>query len=51
MDEAERCDDLLLMREGSLLATGTPAELSARVGARNVGDAFLKLIELGADEQ
>jgi ABC-2 type transport system ATP-binding protein len=45
MDEAERCDDLLLMREGSLLATGTPAELTERVGARNVSDAFLKLIE------
>jgi ABC-2 type transport system ATP-binding protein len=45
MDEAERCDDLLLMREGSLLATGTPAELTERVGARNVGEAFLKLIE------
>jgi ABC-2 type transport system ATP-binding protein len=45
MDEAERCDDLLLMREGSLMATGTPAELTARVGARNVGDAFLRLIE------
>jgi hypothetical protein len=33
------------MREGELLATGTPAELTERVGARNVGDAFLKLIE------
>jgi ABC-2 type transport system ATP-binding protein len=45
MDEAERCDDLLLMREGELLATGTPAELTERVGARNVSDAFLRLIE------
>jgi ABC-2 type transport system ATP-binding protein len=50
MDEAERCHDLLLMREGELLATGTPAELTERVGARNVGDAFLKLIE-AAEEQ
>jgi ABC-2 type transport system ATP-binding protein len=49
MDEAERCGDLLLMREGGLLATGSPAELTERVGARNVGDAFLKLIE--ADEE
>jgi ABC-2 type transport system ATP-binding protein len=49
MDEAERCDDLLLMREGELLATGTPAELTERVGARNVGDAFLKLIEAGEE--
>jgi ABC-2 type transport system ATP-binding protein len=45
MDEAERCHELLLMREGSLLATGAPAELTERVGARNVGEAFLKMIE------
>jgi ABC-2 type transport system ATP-binding protein len=45
MDEAERCDDLMLMRDGALLATGTPAELAGRVGAANVGDAFLRLIE------
>jgi ABC-2 type transport system ATP-binding protein len=50
MDEAERCDDLLLMREGSLLATGTPAELTESVGARNVGDAFLQLIEQAAEK-
>jgi ABC-2 type transport system ATP-binding protein len=51
MDEAERCDDLLLMREGALLATGTPAELTERVDARNVGDAFLKLIETAGDRE
>ena len=50
MDEAERCDDLLLMRDGGLLATGTPDELTARVGARNVGDAFLKLVEAGGEK-
>jgi ABC-2 type transport system ATP-binding protein len=44
MDEAERCDSLILIREGGLLATGTPAELCARVGAADVGDAFLRLI-------
>ena len=45
MDEAERCDSLMLMREGELLATGSPGELSESVGATSVGDAFLKLIE------
>ena len=45
MDEAERCDSLLLMRDGELLATGTPAALCARVGASDVGEAFLRLIE------
>jgi len=44
MDEAERCDSLILIREGELLATGTPAELRERTGAGNVGDAFLRLI-------
>ncbi len=44
MDEAERCDSLLLMRDGELLATGTPAELRERVGARDVGEAFVRLI-------
>ena len=32
MDEADRCDELLLLRDGELLATGTPAELRARTG-------------------
>lgn len=45
MDEAERCDSLLLMRDGALIATGTPAELRERVAARDVGEAFLRLIE------
>ena len=44
MDEAERCDGLLLMREGELLATGTPAELREAAGARDVGEAFIRLI-------
>ena len=44
MDEAERCDSLLLMREGELLATGSPAELRERVGASNVSEAFVRLI-------
>ena len=44
MDEAGRCDSLLLMRDGELLATETPAELCARMGAADVGEAFVKLI-------
>ena len=44
MDEAERCDSLLLMRDGELLATGSPAELQERVGARNASEAFVRLI-------
>lgn len=44
MDEAERCDRLLLLRDGDLMATGTPAELRERTGAADVGEAFLRLI-------
>jgi ABC-2 type transport system ATP-binding protein len=44
MDEADRCDSLLLMREGELLATGTPDELKARAGVGDIGDAFVALI-------
>jgi ABC-2 type transport system ATP-binding protein len=32
LDEADRCDRLLLMHEGRRVAEGTPAELKARVG-------------------
>jgi ABC-2 type transport system ATP-binding protein len=48
MDEADRCDSLLLLREGRLLAHATPAELRARTGAEQLDDAFLALIEVGA---
>jgi ABC-2 type transport system ATP-binding protein len=45
MDEADRCDRLLLLREGRLLADATPAELRARTGRENLDDAFLALVE------
>jgi ABC-2 type transport system ATP-binding protein len=45
MDEAERCDRLFLLREGSLLATGSPAELRAATGAPDLGGAFLVLVD------
>jgi ABC-2 type transport system ATP-binding protein len=48
MDEADRCDALLLIREGQLLAQATPAELLARTGAKQLDDAFLRLIESAA---
>ncbi|MGZ8717214.1 MAG: ABC transporter ATP-binding protein [Gaiellaceae bacterium] len=47
MDEAARCDRLLLLREGRLLGDLTPAELLARTGATDLDDAFLRLIESG----
>jgi ABC-2 type transport system ATP-binding protein len=45
MEEADRCDGLLLIREGRLLAQATPAELRARTGAEQLEKAFLRLIE------
>jgi ABC-2 type transport system ATP-binding protein len=45
MDEAEHCDELLLMRDGELLASGTPDQLRARTGEADLEDAFLALIE------
>jgi ABC-2 type transport system ATP-binding protein len=48
MEEAERCDELILLREGGILATGTPAELKERTGAPDLDEAFLRLIEAAA---
>ena len=45
MDEAARCDRLLLMRDGGLLAEETPDHLLARTGTATVEEAFLALIE------
>ena len=45
MDEAERCDRLLLMREGRIIADGSPAEVRERTGAPDIEQAFLHLVE------
>jgi ABC-2 type transport system ATP-binding protein len=45
MDEARRCDRLLLMRDGRLLADDAPAELLARTGTHDVEAAFLAIVE------
>ncbi|GAA4484054.1 ABC transporter ATP-binding protein [Microbacterium panaciterrae] len=44
MDEALRCDRLLLMREGRIVADTTPAELLADTGKTDPEQAFLELI-------
>ncbi|MEU3824330.1 ATP-binding cassette domain-containing protein [Streptomyces sp. SID486] len=48
MDEAERCDQLLLMREGEILADGTPDALRTRTGTDTVEAAFLTLVDQAA---
>jgi ABC-2 type transport system ATP-binding protein len=45
MDEADRCDRLLLMRDGGILANGAPAELRDATGAGDLDGAFLRLVE------
>lgn len=44
MDEAERCDELVLMREGEILAHCPPPQLLVETGAPNVEEAFLSLV-------
>ena len=47
MDEAERCDALILMRGGRVIAHDAPATLLARTDTVRMDDAFLALIERG----
>jgi ABC-2 type transport system ATP-binding protein len=41
MDEAEKCDRLALIRDGGIIAIGSPEELKQRSGTQSIGDAFL----------
>ncbi|HWL96515.1 MAG TPA: ABC transporter ATP-binding protein [Nocardioidaceae bacterium] len=45
MDEADRCERLLLLREGLLLADDTPAALRERTSSADIEGAFLTLVE------
>ncbi|OBH93860.1 ABC transporter ATP-binding protein [Mycobacterium sp. E2733] len=45
MDEADHCGDLLLMRDGHLLAHTTPARLREDTGCTSLEDAFLSIIK------
>jgi ABC-2 type transport system ATP-binding protein len=44
MDEARRCDRLLLIRDGRLIADDTPAGVRERTGTDDLDEAFLRLI-------
>jgi len=44
MDEAGRCDRLLLLREGELLADDIPARLRVESGTDDLEEAFLSLV-------
>jgi ABC-2 type transport system ATP-binding protein len=45
MDEAERCDDLVLLRNGRIVATGSPSELLEETHTEDLEEAFLTLAE------
>ena len=56
MDEADRCDELLLMLDGTVIARGTGAEIRAQAGSPDLETAFLRLgtretAESGADDE
>jgi ABC-2 type transport system ATP-binding protein len=45
MDEAARCEQLILIREGDVLAVETPDRLREETGESDLDAAFLHLIE------
>ncbi len=45
MDEADHCGDLLLMRDGRLVAHTTPTQLREDTGCTSLEDAFLSIIK------
>ncbi|MFF5216358.1 ABC transporter ATP-binding protein [Micromonospora sp. NPDC000442] len=51
MDEAARCDRLLLIREGRLIADDTPAAIRAAAGVDDLDEAFLRLIRAAQPDQ
>jgi ABC-2 type transport system ATP-binding protein len=44
MDEAARCDRLLLLRDGRLYADDTPDAIRRRTGSEDLEEAFLRLV-------
>jgi ABC-2 type transport system ATP-binding protein len=47
MDEADYCDELLLMRDGAILARGAPDDLRELTNTEDLAATFLHLIESG----
>ncbi|HEX9634729.1 MAG TPA: ABC transporter ATP-binding protein [Candidatus Limnocylindria bacterium] len=43
MDEADRCDELMFIRSGRVIARGSGAEVRAQAGTEDLEQAFLKL--------
>ncbi len=45
LDEARHCDDLILLRDGRIVAQLTPAELTERTHTQDMDEGFVRLIE------
>ena len=45
MDEADRCDALVLVRSGNVLSTGSPDSLRSQTGTSGLDEAFLVLVD------
>ncbi|MDD2215336.1 MAG: ABC transporter ATP-binding protein [Eubacteriales bacterium] len=41
MDEADKCDNLAMMRDGCLIAKGTSQDLQERIGVQSIEEAFI----------
>jgi ABC-2 type transport system ATP-binding protein len=50
MDEADRCDRLLLMREGRIIADDTPDRIREQTHTGDIESAFLALVDAAAAE-
>jgi len=50
MDEADRCDRLLLMREGRIIADDTPAHIREKTDTQDIESAFLALVDADRSE-
>jgi ABC-2 type transport system ATP-binding protein len=51
MDEADRCDRLLLMREGRIIADDTPAHIREKTRTDDIESAFLALVDADRSEE
>ncbi len=44
---SELCDEVIVIAGGTVIASGTPAEIRARTGTGALEDAFVQLIDAG----
>jgi ABC-2 type transport system ATP-binding protein len=51
MDEADHCGDLLLMRDGHLVAHTTPTQLREETGCTSLEEAFLSIIRRSTERR